>query len=276
MLDEKSAVKAFLRMCVDYSDDSITRKRARGNDDEVQRWQSYRDFTAYAIKEIEDGALDEWFENLQDPSWQPGPEKKSAATAADSTSFDPALLNYVQRTRLLDGLVAPRPVFVAATRSASGVDNLSLLSTVSVLSNSPPLLSISLSQDREGRPRDTLLNLRDDGRITLHLLPASLEGIAVAEAAAKVIPADESEWDLIPAEPPLLPGAVASLECELLEQHSLPQGAVATLCILALKKVRISSTVKEQLLNGGRVDTLYQHGWCHLHPSDAAWSHLIH
>jgi len=32
----------------------------------------------------------------------------------------------------------------------------------------------------------------------------------------------------------------------------------------------------DDIIKGGKAETLYQHGWCHLHPSDADWSHLIH
>ncbi len=269
MDEEKNIVVDFLRRCVEYSDASILRKRERGDLEEIPRWQAYRDFTAFSITEIEKGELDEWFlGGIIEPS------QKERGTV-EMTELEPAALKHQQRAMLLDGLVGPRPVFVAATCSDDGIHNLSLLSTVTVASNSPALLTCSLSQDLNGRPRDTLLNLRQNGSITLHLLPATLEATVVAEAAAKPIPKEDSEWELIGIKPPLLPGAIASLKCELVDEHPLP-GAVATLCVLALRMVHVPENLGKALLNGGRTETLYQHGWCHLHPSDDDWSHLIH
>ncbi|MDP6011369.1 MAG: flavin reductase [Candidatus Poseidoniaceae archaeon] len=269
MNEEKSTVIDFLKKCVAYSDASILRKRERGELEEIPRWQAYRDFTAFSIAEIEQGNLDEWFlGGIIEPS------SKSQETV-EMAELEPAALEYQHRAMLLDGLVGPRPVFVAATRSDDGIHNLSLLSTVTVASNSPALLTCSLSQDLNGRPRDTLLNLRENGSITLHLLPATLEATAMAEAAANPLPREDSEWDLIGSKPPLLPGAIASLQCELVDEHILPE-AVATLCVFALKSVRVPEKLGKALLNGGRTETLYQHGWCHLHPSDDDWSHLIH
>ena len=59
----KEAVCDFLRRCVLYADASINRKRDREEDQsEIQRWAAYRDFTAYALSEVERGELDDWFE----------------------------------------------------------------------------------------------------------------------------------------------------------------------------------------------------------------------
>ena len=184
-------------------------------------------------------------------------------------------LEHSERANLLDGLVAPRPIFVAATSSQDSVHNLGLLSTVSVAANSPALLTCSLSQDREGRPRDTLLNLRQNPVVDLHLMQASLEATKVAEAASKVLAREDSEWSLLDAKPPHLPYSLAVLHCRMLEEHPMPKG-VATLCILEVESISISKEIGDEIIKGGRAETLYQHGWCHLHPSNADWSHLIH
>ena len=58
----KEAVCDFLRRCVVYADASINRKKNREEDaTEIQRWAAYRDFTAYALSEVERGELDDWF-----------------------------------------------------------------------------------------------------------------------------------------------------------------------------------------------------------------------
>ena len=60
----KDAVCEFLRRCVRYADSSIDRKMERDEDvAEIERWKAYRDFTAYALSEVERGELDDWFES---------------------------------------------------------------------------------------------------------------------------------------------------------------------------------------------------------------------
>ena len=66
MMDkDKAVVIEFLRRCVLYSDESIQRKKERGDLEEIPKWQAYRDFTDHAIKEIEKGELDDWFSSPQ-------------------------------------------------------------------------------------------------------------------------------------------------------------------------------------------------------------------
>ena len=264
MMDkDKAVVIDFLRRCVQYSDESIQRKKGRGDLEEIPKWQAYRDFTDYAIKEIEEGKLDDWFSTP--PPQTKGPLKELKISK----------LEHQDRVKIIDGLIGPRPIFVAATCSDDGIHNLGLLSTVAPASNSPALLTCSLSQDRDARPRDTLVNLKQNGNITLHLLPTSIEGVRIAEAAAEILPSNESEWELFDAEPPNLPGAIASIHCRLVDQHSLPKGAVATLCVLAIESISLPEELQDELLKGGNPNNLYQHGWCNIHPSDADWSHLI-
>ena len=60
MSNSKVAVCDFLKRCVLYADSSINRKRDRGDDaEELKRWMAYRDFTAYALSEVERGELDD-------------------------------------------------------------------------------------------------------------------------------------------------------------------------------------------------------------------------
>ena len=62
MTDERTAVAAFLRKCNDYARASIERKQARGELEEVPRWEAYIEFNEHALEEIANGTLDRWFE----------------------------------------------------------------------------------------------------------------------------------------------------------------------------------------------------------------------
>ncbi|MAS99630.1 MAG: hypothetical protein CL500_03130 [Actinobacteria bacterium] len=61
--ERRSLVTSFLRKCVTYADDSIKRKRDRGDsEEEIGKWETYRDFTEHAVMEVSNGELDEWLE----------------------------------------------------------------------------------------------------------------------------------------------------------------------------------------------------------------------
>ena len=61
--ERRSLVTSFLRKCVTYADDSIKRKRDRGDsEEEIVIWETYRDFTEHAVMEVSNGELDEWLE----------------------------------------------------------------------------------------------------------------------------------------------------------------------------------------------------------------------
>ena len=61
--ERRSLVVSFLRKCVTYADDSISRKRDRGDSEEaIEKWENYRDFTEHAVMEGSNGELDEWLE----------------------------------------------------------------------------------------------------------------------------------------------------------------------------------------------------------------------
>jgi len=61
--ERRSLVLSFLRKCVTYADDSISRKRDRGDsEEEIEKWEIYRDFTKHAVMEVSNGELDEWLE----------------------------------------------------------------------------------------------------------------------------------------------------------------------------------------------------------------------
>tara|TARA_Y100001970_G_C13883548_1_gene675045 strand:+ start:337 stop:540 length:204 start_codon:yes stop_codon:yes gene_type:complete len=61
--ERRNLVVSFLRRCVRYANDSIDRKKERGEDEEeIFKWSAYRDFTDHAIMEVSRGDLDSWLE----------------------------------------------------------------------------------------------------------------------------------------------------------------------------------------------------------------------
>ena len=162
----KDAVCDFLRRCVLYADSSINRKKDRDEEaTEIERWTAYRDFTAYALSEVERGELDDWFESDGEAE-RKRPSFIGEPMNDDYRNVDVDTLEHPERAAWLSTLVAPRPVLLLSTINKDGIANLCPVTSVAVLANTPPLLGISLSQDRSGRPRDTLVNLQNGSKIT--------------------------------------------------------------------------------------------------------------
>ncbi len=239
----KDAVCAFLRRCVRYADSSIDRKIGRDEDAvEIERWTAYRDFTAYALSEVERGELDDWFEG----DGEVGQKRETLLgqpMGGDIRNDSMDALEHTERAEWLSALVAPRPVLLLSTISEQGVENLCPVTSVSLLANTPPLLGVSLSQDRSGRPRDTLVNLRAGSKISAMVLPGTWDAARLVNETAVPLPPEQSEWSSLDEAmvspngfPPYHPLSAAVLECEVAELHPLP-GAVATLAILRVQNI---------------------------------------
>lgn len=273
----KQAVKDFLQRCVEYADASIARKRERaeggeGDESEISRWTAYREFTAYAISELDSGELDPWFdEQAESPS---RPRIGGGGTPIESSPL------------WLSALVAPRPMALLSTRSSAGVDNLCPVSSLNILANRPPLLGVSLSVDSKGRQRDSLVNLRDGSAASLLILPATWEAARLVEATATPLPPEESEWGLLDAEPTpdstgrpaIHPDSVAVIECSLAELHPLPSGSVATLAILGVERILLPDELSSDEPDLTRLGALLaQHGNCRLVPGPGPddWSFMV-
>ena len=239
----REIVSRFLRRCVTYADASIERKKSRNEDPlDISNWENYRQFTSFSASEVESGELDTW---LEEGDYRAEPDGFFSLSESRE-SFNLEDMSHEERRNWLACLLMPRPISLVATMSANGVHNLAPMSSIGVVSNSPPLITISLSKSREGKERDTLVNLRSQGIGTscmIFILPATLESAKNVQLTSSKIPADESEWILIDEEMiienemPILSSAMAALRCKLMEIHPLPGGSLASLAILQVESV---------------------------------------
>ena len=239
----REIVSRFLRRCVTYADSSIERKKSRGEDSsEISNWENYRQFTSFSASEVESGELDTW---LEDGDYRSEPNGFSALS--DNRRYlTLEEISHEERRNLLASLLMPRPISLVATKSSKGINNLAPMSSIGVVSNSPPIVTISLSKSREGKERDTLVNLRDQGigsSCMIFILPATLESAKNVQLTSTRSPIEESEWDLIDEEMiienemPILPSAMAAMRCKLMEIHPLPGGSLASLAILKVESI---------------------------------------
>jgi len=239
----REIVSRFLRRCVTYADASIERKKSRNEDPlDISNWENYRQFTSFSASEVESGELDTW---LEEGDYRAEPNG-FFPLSENRESFNLEDMSHEERRNWLACLLMPRPISLVATMSANGVHNLAPMSSIGVVSNSPPLITISLSKSREGKERDTLVNLRSQGigsSCMIFILPATLESAKNVQLTSSKIPADESEWNLIDEEMiienemPILSSAMAALRCKLMEIHPLPGGSLASLAILQVESI---------------------------------------
>ena len=249
----KKSVCDFLRKCLEYADASIQRKEARGDDSNIiSEWHAYRNYTQYALEEVEKGDLDHWFE-------------RSFSKA--EMELDVEELDHPTRAKWLAAAASPRPLALVSTRNKDR-ENIAPITSVSVVSNSPPLVVMSLSQNREGRQRDTYLNLIENKECELQFLAPTRAAAEEADLAGK--PVEGSEWDMLDSEGPVHPLAVVILRCRLVEDRPLPEGAVARLLTLRVESMVVPSYLPPE----DGLSLLCQHGMDRLTPSPIDWEHI--
>jgi flavin reductase (DIM6/NTAB) family NADH-FMN oxidoreductase RutF len=77
--------------------------------------------------------------------------------------IDPAQLNRKQAHELFVGAVIPRPIAWVSTVNAEGICNLAPFSFFMPMSVSPAMVGLSIGRNRQGRKKDTLINI-ESGR----------------------------------------------------------------------------------------------------------------
>lgn len=262
-MEGKAHVISFLKKCIDYANASIERKQKRGELDDIPKWEAYRDYTAHAVMEVEAGELDRWF-----PS-----EKGLSDSEVNTIPLDE--LSHEARSAWLTNLASPRPLALIATSSNEGIRNIAPYTSLSIVSNSPPLAVVSLSADRNDRWRDTLLNLRQNNSAVLNFLPASSDAAPIVEQTAKPVEYGTSEWDLfdvqsLDSNPLVMKDAAFAILGELIEEVDL-QDAKAKLAILKLTEVVIPSE-----MDGLQpAHLLCQHGLNRLMATPTEWHYNI-
>ena len=262
-MDRKGVVSDFLQKCIDYAEESIDRKKSRGEEELIPAWQTYIQFTQHALEEVHTGKLDSWFEN------------DKVGNLNDAKRIDIMEMDHIQRSAWLAGIISPRPLILASTIDENGIKNLAPLTSVIGVSNTPPLFIASFSMNKQKQYRGTLLNMRKTGKAILHVMPSTLQAVDWIDLAGSPIPLDESEWDLIDVESHqdeelLIKQAIAAIEIELVEEKELP-GAVARLAVMEVKHLWVSS---DKIPENG-LDVLSQHGMDNLTPSPSSWSKKV-
>jgi flavin reductase (DIM6/NTAB) family NADH-FMN oxidoreductase RutF len=145
------------------------------------------------------------------------------------------------RYKLLAALVVPRPIALVTTLGPGGLVNAAPFSFFNVFSEDPALVVLGISARPDGRPKDTLVHVRETGAFVVNLVDEAIA--AQMNICAVDFPPDLSEasaagLDVLPGVSvpvPRLAAAPAALECrhhttlEVSARRHLVIGAVVRL-----------------------------------------------
>ena len=89
--------------------------------------------------------------------------------------------------------IVPRPIAWVSTVSKEGVSNVAPFSYFTGVGSRPPTLLFCPANTRDGKPKDTLRNIRDVGDFVVNIV--SFDLAEQMNASAAELPPDESEFD---------------------------------------------------------------------------------
>jgi flavin reductase (DIM6/NTAB) family NADH-FMN oxidoreductase RutF len=173
-------------------------------------------------------------------------------------NFDPTTLSPSDVYRLLINLITPRPIAWISTVSPSGVVNLAPFSFFNGVGASPPTVVFSAVNHRDGRKKDTVVNIEANGEFVVNV--ASFDLREALNATAADLPYDDSELEragLTPVpsarvRPARVAQAKAHLECVLHQIVRVGDGPLAA--NLVIGRVVLVHVVDAALDGQGRVD----------------------
>lgn len=135
-------------------------------------------------------------------------------------SIDPAALERRERSLLINGLIAPRPIAWVSTIGPDGTRNLAPFSFFGAFSFDPPTVGIGPGS-RRGVNKDTLHNVKASGELVINMVSRDLA--EVVNACSGEWGPEVDEWEVsgvTPEEsdtvaPPRVAEAPAALECRV-------------------------------------------------------------
>ena len=127
-------------------------------------------------------------------------------------------------------LITPRPIAWVSTRSVDGIANLAPYSFFSGVGANPPTICFAPANNRDGKPKDTLENIRRTGEFVVNIVTETVAQ-AMHRSADELGPdIDEFELtelekaDCVKVNVPRVKAAVAAMECTLHSSIALGTG----------------------------------------------------
>lgn len=137
--------------------------------------------------------------------------------------FNPSELDRQNMSHLVTDIVVPRPIAWVSTISQNGIPNLAPFSAYSMVGANPMVVCFTASTTREGRKKDTLLNIEMTKEFVISTVTEDLAE-AMNETCAPY-PHDVSEYEKANLTPvkadivkvPMVGESPVNMECRLLQ-----------------------------------------------------------
>lgn len=171
--------------------------------------------------------------------------------------FDFGKLTAQEKYKLLTAVVVPRPIAWVVSRSSEGRLNCAPFSFFNAFSGDPPIVCIGIGA-REGRPKDTAVNIQRTGEFVVNLVPERLAqqmNVTAIDFEPDVCEIDAAGLETIAGVTigtPRLAASPVALECK--RMVTLEIGIGRSIIVGVVNAVHIDD---EFVLNGDRchVDT---------------------
>lgn len=169
-----------------------------------------------------------------------------------------AAVNWRDLYRLCITFINPRPIALVSTLSRDGRANLAPFSFYNMVCANPPVIMISLGIHRDGRPKDTFVNIRDTGEFVIATVTQSI-GPQMVRSACE-LPYGESEWPLAgltqlaakQVRPALVAESPVNMECTLRQIVTIGEGPGSTRVVFG--DIRVLHVDDRVLAPDGTVD----------------------
>jgi flavin reductase (DIM6/NTAB) family NADH-FMN oxidoreductase RutF len=156
--------------------------------------------------------------------------------------IDPSALSARDVYQLLIGLVTPRPIAWVSSVSAEGSSNLAPFSFFSAVTANPPTVLFSVANTREGRKKDTLLNVEAVPEFVVNLCSYDTrEAMNDTSAELDYGVSEFSAFGLTPlpsetVRPPRVAESKVQLECVVTQIVRVGEGALAGNVVFGMVK----------------------------------------
>ncbi len=172
--------------------------------------------------------------------------------------FDPSDLSKPDAYQILLNCVSPRPIAFVSSLSAEGRPNLAPFSFFMAGGANPPSVAFSPSYNRNGEPKDTLVNIRATGEFVINVVTYDIR--EKMNHASIEFPHGVSEWEeagftpapTVKVGPARVAESVLAMECRLFQ--IVEHGGAALSANYVIGEV-VYFHVSERLLDSkGKID----------------------
>jgi flavin reductase (DIM6/NTAB) family NADH-FMN oxidoreductase RutF len=106
-------------------------------------------------------------------------------------SFQLDDLKRAEKYFLMSSTIVPRPIAMVSTLNDDGTDNLAAFSYFNAVSTEPPCLMFSITHGREGKKKDTQINIEREKEFVIHI--AQSQQMALVDQTGESLPYGQSE-----------------------------------------------------------------------------------